>query len=191
MRTRQNIPTVKQQKGSKYDHYIGKTLGSRLVLESLPRSLFSVICLACGHETVQRGIDLEKLSYRECLKCKIDNRDANATTVYNRVKGNATKRSITFTLKLKEFMEIASKNCFYCNQEPIQNHDYRPRSRPYNGLDRVNNSLGYSVENSVSCCSICNYAKHDLSVEEFKHWLTKCYKSFILKEEDSGKVISK
>lgn len=182
MRTRQSIPKVKQQKGSKYDYLVGTKVGTRLITSSLPRSLFGVLCLECGHETVQRGVDLEKLSHRECLKCKIDNRDANAKTVYNRVKGNAIKRSIPFDITINEFMDIASKNCFYCNQEPIQNHNYRSRSKPYNGLDRLDNNLGYTKNNSVSCCSICNYAKHDLSLDEFKQWLTRCYKAFIIKE---------
>jgi predicted nucleic-acid-binding Zn-ribbon protein len=177
------LPKVKQQRGSKYDKYVGQKIGTRTVTESLPRSLFYVVCSECGHETVQRGIDLEKLWDRDCLKCKIDNRDANATTVYNRVKGNAKKRSISFDITLKDFIEIASKNCFYCNQEPVQGHNFRTRSQPYNGLDRLENSFGYTRENSVSCCPTCNYAKHDLSILEFKAWLTKCYGYFILGEE--------
>lgn len=177
------MPKVKQQRSSKYDNYVGQKIGTRLIVSSLPRSLFSVICTVCSHETVQRGVDLVKLSDRECLKCKINSRDANATTVFNRVKGNANTRSIKFEITLKDFMDIASKNCFYCNEKPIQNHDFRARSKPYNGLDRLDNSKGYTKNNSVSCCPTCNYAKHDLSLSEFKVWLTKCYDYLILGEE--------
>jgi hypothetical protein len=37
----------------------------------------------------------------------------------------------------------------------------------YNGIDRVDNTLGYSKENCVSCCKICNYMKQVLTLEEF------------------------
>jgi hypothetical protein len=39
-----------------------------------------------------------------------------------------------------------------------------------NGIDRADNALGYTVENSVSCCKICNIAKRDLTIEEFIFW---------------------
>lgn len=183
MRTRQVFPESKQRRPSKYDYLVGQKLGTRVVLESLPKSLFRVECSVCEHETFQRGIDLEKLKDKECIKCIIDNRDANATTVFNRVKGNAKIRKIPFTITLNDFIQIAYKNCFYCNEPPVQNYNFRDRGRPYNGLDRIDNSLGYTLENSVSCCPICNYAKHDLSVTEFKNWLTKCYKSFVVDGE--------
>lgn len=41
----------------------------------------------------------------------------------------------------------------------------------YNGVDRMNNSLGYINKNCVSCCKICNYMKLEMSISEF---LDKC-----------------
>lgn len=180
MRTRQIIPAVKQRKSSKYDHLVGTIIGTRKILESLPRSLFQVECLGCGHISTQRGIDLEKMSQRSCIKCIIDSRDANITLVYNRVKGNAKTRNIKWELTINEFKSIAKNKCFYCDSLPPKSPGFRDRSPFYHGLDRVNNNLGYSVTNSVSCCSICNYAKHDLSMQDFKIWLTKCYNHTII-----------
>lgn len=37
----------------------------------------------------------------------------------------------------------------------------------FNGIDRRDNLLGYSQENCVTCCKICNHAKEDLPYEEF------------------------
>ena len=37
----------------------------------------------------------------------------------------------------------------------------------HNGVDRVNNDLGYTIENSVTCCSLCNYMKRGMSLSDF------------------------
>lgn len=35
------------------------------------------------------------------------------------------------------------------------------------GLDRIDNSDGYRIGNVVSCCSLCNRSKNNLSAEKF------------------------
>ena len=37
----------------------------------------------------------------------------------------------------------------------------------FNGLDRINNDLGYKISNIVSCCGVCNIMKKRLTVEQF------------------------
>lgn len=37
----------------------------------------------------------------------------------------------------------------------------------YNGLDRVDNTKSHTKENCVPCCKYCNYAKRNLTIEEF------------------------
>ena len=44
-----------------------------------------------------------------------------------------------------------------------------------NGVDRVDPSMGYTVDNSVSCCRSCNCAKWDYSLEKFKQHIIKIY----------------
>ena len=49
--------------------------------------------------------------------------------------------------------------CFYCGQSDI-----------LNGIDRIDSSKGYTEENTVSCCSMCNYMKGPTELIEFiKH----------------------
>jgi len=36
-----------------------------------------------------------------------------------------------------------------------------------NGVDRVNNKIGYRVDNCVPCCSVCNIMKNTLGVADF------------------------
>ena len=41
----------------------------------------------------------------------------------------------------------------------------------YNGIDRKNGTLGYFLENCVSCCRPCNWAKRHMSYDEFMAYL--------------------
>jgi len=44
-----------------------------------------------------------------------------------------------------------------------------------NGVDRINSNIGYEINNVVSCCSKCNYAKHMMNKKEFLNWVEKIY----------------
>ncbi len=35
------------------------------------------------------------------------------------------------------------------------------------GIDRVDNSVGYEVDNCVPCCGVCNRMKRDLTKDQF------------------------
>ena len=65
-----------------------------------------------------------------------------------------------------EFNELTKKNCNYCDKEGA------------NGIDRVNNSIGYTLDNCVPCCKHCNYVKGNLSQVDFKTWKNR----FVLKQ---------
>lgn len=81
---------------------------------------------------------------------------------------------------MEEFSKITNSNCYYCNVEPSNftkfatfNGQYR-----YNGVDRMDNNLGYFPVNCVPCCKQCNIAKRDLSFEDFKSWITRLSNNF-------------
>jgi hypothetical protein len=181
VRKRQILPNVKQRRQSKYEHLVGLTIGSRIILQSLPRSLFEVRCVDCEHFSVQRGVDLALLEFRECQNCKISNRNPNLNIAFLRTRGNAKARNLEFSISKPYYESIAKNNCHYCNKEPKQDaQNSVSRCPSYNGLDRINPDYGYVEGNVVSCCKYCNYAKHDLSVKEFKDWLISCYSHTIL-----------
>lgn len=46
----------------------------------------------------------------------------------------------------------------------------------YNGIDRKDSSIGYLLENCVSCCSKCNQIKMDMSETDFLSHVTKIYR---------------
>lgn len=43
----------------------------------------------------------------------------------------------------------------------------------FNGLDRVDNKVGYTLDNVVPACKICNHAKVDMSYDEFMEWVAR------------------
>ena len=83
-------------------------------------------------------------------------------TRYNQFLSNNRHRKDT-TLTYKQFFEFTKINdCHYCGG-PI---DWSNTMR-YN-LDRKDNSKGYSKENVVVCCKLCNYLKADkFTYDEF------------------------
>ncbi|MGJ4945153.1 HNH endonuclease signature motif containing protein [Bradyrhizobium sp. HKCCYLS1011] len=44
-----------------------------------------------------------------------------------------------------------------------------------NGIDRKDNGQGYTIENCVPCCSVCNHAKHTMGYEQFIMWISRAY----------------
>jgi hypothetical protein len=40
----------------------------------------------------------------------------------------------------------------------------------------MHNEFGYTIDNSISCCRICNRAKSDMPYEEFMAWVEQMRK---------------
>jgi hypothetical protein len=72
--------------------------------------------------------------------------------------------------------------CRYCNSLPsaVSKNRYKLGDFIYNGIDRLNSSLGYISENVDSCCRLCNIMKHNLSEKEFYQRITAIYTFSIL-----------
>lgn len=94
---------------------------------------------------------------------------SNARRVICYYKRNAKRRNIKFNLTEKECLLLMVQSCYYCGREPFnvikakQSHG----EFVFNGIDRVNNSEGYVLNNVVPCCKHCNSMKKDLSNTEF------------------------
>lgn len=104
--------------------------------------------------------------------------EASFNDLYERYKYRATKIGKEFLLTKEEFKIITKQNCYYCGIEPKQEASKgRSFNKKYNGtyifngIDRVDNLKGYSLDNCVPCCLICNQAKSDLEIEDFNKWL--------------------
>ena len=92
-------------------------------------------------------------------------------------KKRAKKKLLTFSLSEPELLGLFEGKCFYCGDIPwrIASYGDTVNSFIYNGIDRLDNTLGYTAENTVSCCSTCNRAKLDSTVEEFLTQIENIY----------------
>jgi hypothetical protein len=68
---------------------------------------------------------------------------------YGDYKHRAKRKNLVF-----ELSEASQKGpCYLCGKQNSLTHQ--------NGIDRFDNTKGYTEENSRSCCSSCNYMKRD------------------------------
>lgn len=73
-------------------------------------------------------------------------------------KLRAKDRQLDWTLSYEEYENFIKQTCFYC-QNKI--------SGTGTGLDRIDNSKGYIINNVLPCCGTCNRIRGDtVSVEE-------------------------
>jgi hypothetical protein len=93
-------------------------------------------------------------------------------------KRGAKERNYSFELSIDYFMQLIKQNCHYCNAEPIEVLTKRKlrKSTIANGVDRKDNKQGYTIENSVPCCSTCNKMKLIHPYEDFKEHIAKIAK---------------
>lgn len=137
-------------------------------------------CKICGKETLVATPGLYKYKSCGCLQYKRDNKpigsgrktpantDVHVNTVISIYKSNANKRGITFELSYSEFERLITSECVFCGSDRgnvLIKKGYNNFS--YTGIDRLDNDIGYTFENTVSCCRWCNRAKNSHSLEYF------------------------
>lgn len=103
---------------------------------------------------------------------------SSAREVYNRSYSD-------MDCDFETFYKLSQQNCYYCDSQPTlifnvgrrrsSNNQLKYGNFVYNGLDRLNNSIGHSIGNIVPCCWTCNYMKRTLTVEEFLTHISKIY----------------
>jgi hypothetical protein len=82
---------------------------------------------------------------------------------FNSAKKNSFERGKNWNISFEDFQKLIILPCYYCNNELGTLENYG------SGLDRVDNDLGYSIDNVIPCCKICNSTRNKhFSVEETK-----------------------
>lgn len=120
----------------------------------------------------------------EILRTQTENeRMADGESAFNALfrdyRRQAARKNRSFELTREQFRSITSLDCFYCGRKPMREYwaNSSKFSGPYiyNGIDRLNNGVGYVYDNCVPCCWRCNQNKSDLSIDEFKDWIETVY----------------
>jgi hypothetical protein len=91
--------------------------------------------------------------------------------IRNEYRQNARKRGLYWKLTDEDFDRLTSQPCIYCGLAPNMVRTVKRSTVILNGIDRVDNALGYTPENTVPCCKICNRAKRDMPYDEFMAWI--------------------
>lgn len=127
------------------------------------------ICSMCGHLLPLSAFSPDKRKplgvksgCKECANRINREKKHNLNVRYRGYKKRAKKKSWSFNLAMEQFRIISSKFCTYCGGFSGLSKD-----GPFSGIDRKNIKKGYSVQNCVPCCSVCNYMKNTMSKEEF------------------------
>lgn len=131
--------------------------------------LYECLC-SCGESTFAVGADLLRGHKKSCgCLNRSDYGKASAYKLYYTYKRLAEHRNLTFEINFEYFLEVTQQSCFYCGIEPKQSYKYRNTASEfiYNGIDRKNNSMGYTKSNILPCCKACNYGKHDMPFDEW------------------------
>lgn len=148
----------------------------------------------CGNNTIVSGANLRGKTVFSCgclakellaKRSKKKKGESALSNKYYSYKVKAKERGFTFNLTKEQFKEIVDKNCYYCNEIPSNISKSRTNNGDYiyNGIDRVDNSIGYLYKNCVPCCGMCNTMKRHYSLEEFKNKIIKIYSFYIINND--------
>jgi hypothetical protein len=177
---------------------IGKRFGRGIVtgfLGKLPVSNFYVWELICdcgnvyksttsnlnfGHVTSCGCYKLERVK-ENIKKATLANTMPLGIATFNELlrsyKKRAIEKGLCFELTQDQFEKLTKSNCVYCGQEP--SGVYRANTRNgeyiYNGVDRIDSTLGYTVDNCIPCCKRCNQGKNNMPYDEFMNWIARVY----------------
>jgi hypothetical protein len=100
------------------------------------------------------------------------NKEGAYNKLYGNYKRNAKYRNYDWNLSKDQFKKLIINNCYYCNSQPTaeySNCEVRTEANTlkYNGIDRKDNSIGYTPENCITSCYFCNKMKLNISYNDF------------------------
>jgi hypothetical protein len=140
----------------------------------------------CGTEKVIAGNDLINGNTKSCGCLRNERvRDAiglkpglaNMRALISSYKKEARRRGLEYKLTEEQFSELTQMDCHYCGAKPngIFNDKGCNGKYIYNGIDRIDNNRGYTIDNINSCCKWCNQAKSNRTLQEYKDWIKRSY----------------
>lgn len=166
---------------------VGKRFGRLLVIKDAgtrhrqknhSESMWLCKC-DCGNSKIITGSNLKTGDSTSC-GCYNKERIKETKTIpekehrINRIIGiyirSAAKKGLLFDLGREQFDALITSNCYYCGATPANKISPHGREIIYQGIDRLDNSKGYTSDNTVPCCITCNKMKKVLTYAEFlKH----------------------
>lgn len=113
--------------------------------------------------------------------------ETSVRNLFKNYRRGAEKRDYEFILTEDQFRKIVVQNCFYCGAPPTER---RRKKKTYdgfafNGVDRINNAKGYSLDNCVAACKTCNAMKATYTPAFFLKHIKAIYQNKFQKKSKS------
>lgn len=193
-------------RGIKYVDLLGQAFGSVVPIEHLSDKGWKCLC-TCGQiKILPKHFILKNKNNEQCYCLKKLPGEASWNRRFKSHTSGCKSRNLINEINKELFIEICSKKCSYCNSDP---KDWNPNIKldgtfikkweghiirqstideawiKCNGIDRIDNDKGYTLENSVSCCMDCNFEKGAKSFSDWckrKEWLEPGFTNKIIKK---------
>lgn len=163
----------------------GKRFGVLTVIEfshsNKRRNFWKCVC-DCGASIISPSDSLvtgHTKGHRCDLTMGLPDNTAAKNKILDRYKRQAKERNFQWALGEEEAFQLFSNNCHYCGVAPSnfsKGHN-KKKSFIYSGIDRLDSSKGYELNNVVSCCAMCNRAKLNMPYQEFMSWIDRLIKN--------------
>lgn len=194
---------------NKIPYEIGYKLNYLEICQKVPskgRTKYLCKCV-CGKEKIftshslRRSLDLNcgcmNNASENHKNRKYDPQTSCLRTYYSTYKYSAKNRNLEFKLSFEDCLILFKQNCYYCGDYPVERQTIHPSDIKNNknkfksknkdkfvlianGIDRIDSSKGYTIENCQPCCEQCNRMKLDYTQEEFINKVNKIYKNFLI-----------
>ena len=159
--TKQKLGNMKC--GRKFINLTGQKLGKLLVLNkfnSNPKEVRWDCLCDCGNK---KNVSTHCLRNGHVKSCGCFQRKRPYESLYNKLKWVASDRCNSLNITYEEYVEFTKiTQCHYCGSaiKWDKHFIHKGNSHGYK-LDRKDNNKGYSKDNCVVCCSMCNFVKSD------------------------------
>ena len=181
------MPVALDISGQRYGRLTAIAPSGRLLAGKQIKTAWKFRC-DCGAEIIRKLMNVRSGCTKSCgcLKkaalvtagenTRLEFGLSSFRSLFYNYQRRAKAKKISFLLSSDEFRVLTSSPCSYCGVKPGNVKRAQRESfgeYKYNGVDRVDNSRGYELDNVVPCCALCNRCKRDMSRSEFLLWVTR------------------
>jgi hypothetical protein len=187
--------------GRKTVYKVGQIFGKLEIKEIIPsvgtghHVKLKCLCHYCNNEKEMSGGRIKKRNSCGCqqnnssewkrkgaktMPWQLPKGEAARNDLIKQYKKGAEKRNLAYDLTTEEFVEIITGKCHYCGDSLTNTKKGQGKTSgdfKYTGIDRVDSSKGYTKENSVPCCWMCNNMKYTTEKDVFLNHIKKIYEN--------------